>query len=180
VKRFLQACSVLSLLVLSGCRNLERFDTKSGVAYCGSMVSAGFVRGGLLPKNVRPSLNMRLTLDTSQLAALPGRVSTDDTVRGLCAPAPLFQDAPLRSIEQVANDDLSLLEFGSGRELNFLAWVDSSCTQTMLAVVSLMRDDSVELRLLKPAPESGSPELAHAEPGFGIFRLHQQQGDCGF
>lgn len=173
-----KAFALALLAMTSACRSLDRFDSKPGTAYCGAMVSAGFVRGGLLPANARPSLGMRLTLDTSKLDTTPGVVSTDDFVRGLCAPLPLFQEAPLRAIPQVANDELSLLEFGNGRELNFFAWVDSTCTETVLAVVSLMKDDSVEVRLLKPAPENtASPAEG---PGFGIFRLRQQRGTCGF
>jgi hypothetical protein len=178
-RKVLRATILSGALLSSACRDLGRFDTRPGEAYCGSMVSARFVRGGLLPRNEGPSLNMRLTLDTARLDTIPGTISTDDQVRGFCAPLPLFQDAPLRAIEQVASDDLSLLEFGAGRDLNFLAWLDSSCTQTMLAVVSLMKDDSVEIRLLKPAPQRQGVDAANAQPGFGIFRLHHQKGDCG-
>jgi len=168
-------------LGLAGCRDLQRFDTTEGKAYCGHLVQADFVRRGLLPDAEPPSLNMRLYFDTSQLSSIPGSISTDDAARGLCKPLPLFQDAPLRAIEEVQNDSLSLLEFGEGREHNFLAWVDSSCTQTMLAVISLMKNDSIEIRLLKPAamPTAGAPRLA-SDPGFGIFRLGQQTGSCGF
>jgi hypothetical protein len=43
-----------------------------------------------------------------------------------------------------------------------------------------MKDDSVELRLLKPARQVPSDLLTESEPGFGIFRLRQQQSTCGF
>jgi hypothetical protein len=170
--------ALMLLGLLGGCRSLERFDTSPGTAYCGGMVPAAFVRGGLLPDN-KPGLYMRMTLDTSQMDAVPGVIATDDAVRGLCAPLPLFQDAELRAVEQVAHDDLSLLEFGTGREHNFVAYVDSTCQGSMVAIVSLMKDDSVELRVLKPGrmPRSGGEALT--EPGFGIFKLRQQRGNCG-
>jgi hypothetical protein len=41
-----------------------------------------------------------------------------------------------------------------------------------------MKDDSIEVRLLKPAPENAAN--AGEGPGFGIFRLRQQRGACGF
>jgi hypothetical protein len=67
-------------------------------------------------------------------------------------------------------DPLSLLEFGAAREYNFLSWVDSPCLGRALAVVSLMHDDSVEVRLLRPGTvdEPDSTE-------FGVFQLTR---DC--
>src|SRR5262245_57582772 len=84
---------------VSGCRTLDRFDTKDGDAYCGSIVNAGFVRDGFTPK---PSeLRMRVQIDTDNLQTAPGTLTTndddpndpnppDDAVIGLCAPNPLF------------------------------------------------------------------------------------------
>jgi hypothetical protein len=166
--------------LLCSCRSLERFDTGSDTAYCGSMLSAGFVRGGLLPPGNSPYLALRMTLDTAELDTVPGLISTDDAVRGLCAPLPLFQDAELRAVEQVAHDDLALLEFGTGREHNFVAYVESTCQGSMVAIVSLMKDDSVELRLLKPGRSASAQGDAAIEPGFGIFKLRQQRGSCDF
>jgi hypothetical protein len=176
--KLLLALALLGLFC--GCRSLERFDTAPGTAYCGSMVPAGFVHGGLLPANIPPRLFMRMTLDTSRLDSVPGLISTDDAVRGLCAPLPLFQDAELRAVEQVAHDDLLLLEFGSGREHNFVAYVESTCQDSVVAIASLMKDDSVELRLLKPGRAPRAEGEAPRDPGFGIFKLRQQRGNCGF
>ncbi|HMJ12221.1 MAG TPA: hypothetical protein VK524_12440, partial [Polyangiaceae bacterium] len=139
-----------------------------------------FVRGGLLPANIRPTLFMRMSLDTTELESVPGIISTDDAVRGLCAPLPLFQDAELRTVEQVAHDDLALLEFGTGREHNFVSYVETTCQGPMVAIVSLMKDDSVEARLLKPGQAPRADGDPGREPGFGIFKLRQQRGSCGF
>jgi hypothetical protein len=172
--------ALILLCLLGGCRSLDRFDTSPGTAYCGRLVSAEFVRGGLLPLDTGPMLNMRMTLDTSQLDGVPGVIATDDAVRGLCTPLPLFQDAELRGVEQVAHDDLSLLEFGTGREHNFVAYVDSTCQGSMVTIVSLMKDDSVELRVLKPGRMRRAEGEPLIEPGFGIFKLRQQRGNCRF
>ena len=97
-----------------------------------------------------------------------------------CAPDPLFEAATLRAIEEAFHDPLSALQFGEGREHNFLTWVDSSCQGTMLAVVSLMKNDEVELRLLKPAPLPPPDAVPADRTGFAQFRLRRGQDDCGF
>src|SRR4051812_44335930 len=88
------------LAASAGCRNIERFDTKNGGAYCGAMVQASLFQDGLLPDHVPPSLRVRLKLDTSSLAYRPGVLSSADSAKGtgLCSDMgqPLFQNAPLR------------------------------------------------------------------------------------
>ena len=81
---------------------------------------------------------------------------------------------------------LSALTFGEGHEHDFFAWVDSTCQGTMLAVVSLMKNNYVELRLFKPAPLSPSTTPAES-PGFAVFHLNpkplhkpEKEGGCGF
>lgn len=173
----------------SGCRTLDRFRLQSNETYCGSMVSAPVFQEGLLPAPPRePALRLRLDLDVDDLTERPGPISTDDTGAaadpdhaGLCAPRALFDKAPLRAIPEVMHDAISMMQFGDGRDLNFFAWVDSSCQGTMLSVVSLMSDGSVEMRLLKPAklpPPDAGPE---ARPGFGLFQLKRtDRKSCNF
>jgi len=168
------------LLTSSACRDLDRFDTGEGEAYCGSLVNAAFAREGFLPEGAPPALEMRLRLDIDRLASRPGAVSTDDAEGGLCAPEPLFDEAPLRAIDEAFHDPLSLLEFGAGREHNLLVWVDSSCVGTMVGVVSLMKNDDVEVRLLKPALEPPAGASPAERPGFALFCLRRHQDDCGF
>jgi hypothetical protein len=94
-------------------------------------------------------------------------------------PQRLFDNSPLRAIPEVDHDVLSSLTFGEGHVHDFFAWVDSSCQGTMLAVVSLMKNNQVELRLFKPArvPQPGSTPFD--EPGFAVFHLAAQpQSDC--
>jgi hypothetical protein len=138
------------------------------------MVSAPVFQEGLLPlpTGERPVvLRLRFDLDVDSLTTRPGPLTTSDATLGLCAPAPLIDHAPLRAIPEVMHDAISTAQFGDGRDLNFFGWVDSTCQGTMLSVVSLMNDGSVEVRLFKPAslpPPGAGPE---ARPGFGLFQL---------
>lgn len=167
------ACVCACALGALGCRDLSRFDTGPDEAYCGSIVTSPFIRKGFTPEGQPPSLPMRLHLDTDNITTVPGVISTNDGESGVCAPFAFFTEKPLRAIEQVFHDELSFVEFGEGREHNFFAWVDS-CQGPVLAVVSLMKSDDIEVRLLKP------PTTPDAAPGFALFVLRRQVGTCGF
>lgn len=169
-----------ALLTATSCRQLERFDTRPGESWCGAMVAAPTLQDGMVPDGTPPRLLAALTLDLARLSTEPGRLRTDDAARGLCRPAPLFDDAPLRALREAQYDQLSLLDFGEGREHNFLAWVDSSCVGPLLAVVSLMKSDRVELRLLKPGPASAADGGAAERPGYAVFQLSRSAQGCGF
>jgi hypothetical protein len=170
------ACAAL------GCRDLSRFDTEGDEAYCGSLVSSPTFQEGFLPEGEPPRLRLKLQLDTDALSSLPGVLTSNDADRGLCSAdgRPLIDQAPLRAIEELSHDPLSLLEFGDGREHNFLGWVDSTCQGTMLAVVSLMSDEKVEVRLLKPAALPAPEAPPERKPGFALFPLTRQKQGCGF
>ncbi len=176
-----RALLLLCLALLSGaCRDLGRFDTGGDAAYCGSMIAVPTAIRGFLPEGAPPTLQMRLRLDTNRLTTVPATVSTDDAADGLCVPEPLFREVPMRAIEETFQDALSTLEFGEGRELNLLTWADSSCQGTMVGVISLMKNDDVEVRLLKPAPLPAADAGPAERPGFAQFVLHRRKGDCGF
>lgn len=175
--------ALLPLLALAslGCRDLSRFDTEGEEAYCGAMVSSPLFQEGFVPAGP-PRLQMSLTLDTDSLSSRPGEISTDDADYGLCSAdgRPLIDRAPLRAIEELSHDALSSLEFGDGREHNFFAWVDSTCQGTLLAVLSLMSDGKVEVRLLKPAalpPPDAPPDR---KPGFALFTLERDSDGCDY
>ena len=97
-----------------------------------------------------PSLSLRLDLDMSSLTTRPGVLTSNDRATGFCSNKgrPLFEEASLRAIPQISNDALSQAEFGEGHDHDFFAWVDSTCQGTMLAVISLLKNDAVEVRLL--------------------------------
>ena len=80
---------------------------------------------------------------------------------------------------RVADDPLSTFDFGTGRDHNFFAWAQSSCQGQFLVVVSLMKDDDVEVRLMAPPgpinPQTGAP---FERPQFAVFLLNRQKDDC--
>ncbi|MDX2055685.1 MAG: hypothetical protein SFV15_25005 [Polyangiaceae bacterium] len=179
---FLLSLPFVSLWLL-GCQDLSRFETQPGEAYCGTMVSSPVFHEGLLPAAVPPVLPIRLELNIHALDSLPGVVTTGDKATGLCAASgqPLLNHAPLRAIPTLAHDQLSLLEFGDGREQNLMAWVDSTCQGTLLGVLSLMKDSTIELRLLKPKPFPAPGAAPADQPGFGLFTLARKaESNCSY
>lgn len=156
-------------LTVAGCRSLDRFDTGEDGAYCGSIVDSPFTRRGF-----EPGLQMRLTLDIEALRVNPGKLTTSDAAEGLCAPFPTFDEARLHVTPELFADPLSLLEFGSTRDHNFLAWIDSTCQGSALAVISLMKTGDVEVRLLR---RGLSPD-AETPGDFSVFQL--ERNDCVF
>lgn len=158
-----------ALLATAGCRDLDRFDTGESGAYCGNIIDGPFTRRGF-----EEGLALRLTLDIDALQQAPGTLSTDDRETGPCAPQPLLAAAPLRVTPELFSDPLSLLEFGATRDHNFMAWVESTCQGSALAVVSLMHSGDAEVRLLRP----GTPLGADTPGDFGVFQLRRT--DCEF
>jgi hypothetical protein len=164
-----RACLALVGSLGVGCRDLGRFDTGETGAYCGTIIDSPFTRSGF-----EPGIGLRLTLDTDAMAIAPGTLSTNDTAPpGPCSPLPEFSNAPLRVTPQLFADPLSQLEFGSTRDHNFMAWVDSNCRSSALAVVSLMHTGDVEVRLLRRGDAAlDQPPVDQ----FGVFQL--ERTDC--
>lgn len=187
----MRPASLLLLAALStlfGCRSTDRFNTTGEAAYCGDIVYAPAFTDGFLVDNEPPRLRMQLTLDISQLHAssegttLLGALSSNDAETGLCSEQDdaLFDRAPLRAIPQVDNDAIASLSFGEGHDEDFFAWVDSTCLGTMLALVSLLRNGDVELRLFKPALLPAADATAKDRPGFALFSLKRNESGCEF
>ena len=186
-----RALGVLGALLVASCHNLDSFNSKPGDAYCGAIIGAAApasdpnkpaFQAGFVPEGQPPTLELALTLDTSKLTSEPGILRSNDALNGLCSAnsEPLFQDAPLRAIPELDHDALSTLSFGEGHVHDFFAWVDSTCQGTMVAVVSLMKNNQVEIRLFKPA-RLPPPNAAPGEkPGFAVFQLEAKKGGCGF
>lgn len=168
VARFLQPLALpgagLLVAAVLGCQDLERFDTTDGSAYCGSIVDASFVRQGFAPRT-----RLQLRLDSAHFDTQPGTISSDDEEDGVCVPEATFERAPLRTPSKLEADPLSLLSFGESREANLLAWVDSTCDGTYLAVISLMKNDAVEVRLLRGERDADGKEVGP----FGVFHLER-------
>jgi hypothetical protein len=172
----------VAVLALGGCRSLERFDTKGDPAYCGPIVGSQLFQEAFIPDNTPPDLKLHLELDIDQLTTFPGTLTSSDSLTGLCSPNgdPLFRNAKLRAIEKIFHDPLSQAEFGDGHQHDFFAWVDSTCQGTMVAVVSLLTNGAVEVRLLKPMADPPSDAPADQRPGFALFYLKRSETGCTY
>lgn len=184
-----QASQWLGWLLLAsstlGCRSLDRFDTQRGEAYCGSLVgrvhiSTGFDDARWDGKDDQPTLG--LTLSTGELFkpnGVPAIVTTNDSAFGPCAPnMPLFKQAKVRTIEKALGDRLSAMQLGEDHDEDVVTIIDSSCSGSMVAILSLIQNGDIELRLLRPAANSSSAAL-DAER-FGLFVLKKSKKGCGF
>jgi hypothetical protein len=173
-----RAPALLVLLAPLSCQSLDHFDTEGSAAYCGSIVTGRPVRtpadeGGF------GRIRMQLEVDVDALTSVPGSLTTDDADpeiedRGPCYPRPTFDHAPLRVTPEVVSDSFSALVFEDGQVHNIVAWVDSTCRGSMLAVVSFYKNDRIGVRLLKPH-DPGSDRDA-----FGRFDLSRSEGGCDF
>ncbi|HYP89226.1 MAG TPA: hypothetical protein VEQ59_13760 [Polyangiaceae bacterium] len=182
-----------TLLMTLSCRELQRFDTPNGEVYCGDLVSGDTFTDGFVRDREPQKLRMMLSkLDTSQLSAYsmdnkvgtPARLASNDKSTGLCSGQghALFEDSQMRAIPQVDHDAIASMTFGEGHDEDFFAWTDSTCQGTMLGVVSLLRNNDIELRLFKPAAQPDPKALADKRPGFALFYLkrHPDPASCGF
>ncbi|WP_437782980.1 hypothetical protein [Sorangium sp. So ce1097] len=166
----------------AGCDDVSRFSTTEGESYCGAITLGGAFRAGLSPR-----VQMRLTLDADALDGPepPGALWTYEAPDAAAPELRLLDGAPLRPIGALAHDPLSRLEFGEGRERNAIYAVSPSDpdAESLLAILSLRTDESVEVRLLRPgqAPlPSGEAPAAERRQVFGNFRLTRRTGTCGF
>ncbi len=174
-----------------GCTSLDGFNSKPGEAYCGPIGLAGVgFHEGFVKEGAPSDLDLALTMDTGKLSSVPGFLNSKD-LQGICgtteAPQVLFLNAPVRAIPEVDHDVLSALTFGEGHDHDFFAWVDSTCMGTMVAVVSLMKNNYIELRLFKPMPSAPSNATSAQKPGFALFHLYpkplylpKDEGGCDF
>lgn len=158
------------------CQSIDKFDTKNGGAYCGGIVGAQFIRTNENEGGFARTLRLGLTLDVARLTTTPGTLTTDDAADGPCAPRATFDHAALRVTPEVVEDPLSTMTFEDGQIQNVIAWADSTCSGSMLVVVSLMKDDRVDVRLLKPA----APAATDRRDAFALFPLARSESGCGF
>jgi hypothetical protein len=153
----------------AGCRDLQRFSTGND-HFEGTITKGAFARAGFA-EDVR----VCLTLDADNLQDTPGTISSTDG---------RFHATPLRPIPQLAHDPLSTLDFGQGRLKNLVyaaaPAADAGGPEDVLAVVSLMDSNDVEVRLLRGAPRPGDASAAPSQNLFGVFRLQRASGPCGF
>jgi len=157
-----------TMSVAAGCRELEGFSTSTGEIYRGTIVSADDVRTGFdadgdtVDDVFAAGTSMELTLRFEEFQTdNVARISTSDG---------LFTDTPLESIVPLWHDTLSGLSFPAGRLRSGVYWARAASAgpaeladREILAILSLMVDGSVEVRLI-----SGTDRL------YGLFRLRKE------
>jgi hypothetical protein len=173
------AIPLSALLCCVGCKSVDRFDTAPGSAYCGEMVG-GIASDGLVPDRSAVELKLSLTLDTRPPFDYPGRLTSNDESGGLCAPARLFDNARLRTVQAALHDMVSSIQITPDHEQDTFTWIDSTCQGTFVCILSLMYDGRVELRLFKPMPDVDAGAPAQLRAGFGLFSLARSESGCGF
>ena len=146
----------LFAIAAAGCADEDAFTTSSGECFRGAIVGADIVRAGF-----DAEVRALLTIDVRRLAGgtgEAGRLWTTDR---------LFEAAPVSQMQQISNDTISLFQFPGGRIRNYLAHARAGDGTPAMVVISLMENDSVELRIIRPpSGEAGGPPTL-----FGVFRL---------
>ncbi len=146
----------LSLAVAVGCADEDAFTTTAGECFRGGIIGADFVRTGFSTE-VRATLTLDVRAMTSGIGEA-GRLWTSDRT---------FEGEVVDQMSQITNDTISLLQFPGGRIRNYLAHARAEDGTPVMLVISLMENDSVELRIIRPP--SGDASGPHAL--FGVFRL---------
>src|SRR5262249_1756351 len=92
----------LALTGVLGCKDISRYSTAEGEAYCGQIVQGEIVRRGF-----SPTLRLKMTFDANNIGGSPGLLTTDDK---------MLDHVPLRPLPELSHDPLFTLDFGEGRE----------------------------------------------------------------
>jgi hypothetical protein len=159
------------LSVLPACEDIEKFDTKGDAAYCGSVIDAQFVKTREDQGGFGHDARMRLQLDTSQLNSAPGTITTDDTN---CNGSRTFDGAEIRVQPEMKHDPLYLMTFEDGQIQNIVGWANS-CRGSSLVILSLLKTDRVDVRLLEP-----KDLVPTGNDVFSVFQLTRNEIGCGF
>jgi hypothetical protein len=144
------------------CNDVTSYSNR-GDHYEGQIVQGAYIRAGF-----GADVSMYLTFDGArfQEPSGPGSITTNDG---------RFRAGALRPIPQEWHDTISLMSFGEGRVKSMIYAVAPARPEEAdaLAVVSLMKDEAIEVRLIRSAPGRTMPG---DEPMFGVFRLERKPG----
>ncbi len=164
-KRFLNIalCLVIGPAVAGACTDVGDYSTNHGECYEGGIIAAEFVRS---KKTFRDDLRLELTLDADALGSGKegATITTNDGT---------FNRAPVSQMTQLVHDSLSLLQFPDGRMRNYLANALPNDGSPATVVISLMENDEVEVRIMRP---DLTPYDNEDSSLFGVFRLIRKDG----
>jgi hypothetical protein len=152
----------IALVALGACTDVTSWSNR-GDHFEGVVVQGGFVRAGF-----GGDVAMCLTFDGARVQDAPGALGTNDG---------RFNAASLRPIPQAWHDSFSTMSFGEGRVRNLPYVVQPTRGEPdAMAVVSLMKDDAIEVRIVRGAP--GRDGGLDEQPLFAVFRLERKPGPC--
>lgn len=148
------------LFALASCNDVTSYSN-NGDHWEGQIVQGAYLRSGL-----GADVTMFLTFDGAEFQGSPGAITTNDGH---------FHQSVLRPIPQAWHDSISLMDFGEGRVKSMMYAVAPSGPNEadVLAVVSLMKDSTIEVRLIRGAPGGMT---SGDSPLFGVFMLGRKPG----
>ena len=187
MRRITIVMALHAIAATTGCKSVERFDTGRDSVYCLDLIGETFAESGLVPddggvptSSAGNQLRLALTIDSQYLSTRPGVLWSNDAEFGLCRPLPLFDKVPLRTIQPALNDVVSSVQLTSDHIQDVFTWVDSTCQNTMVGILSLIDGGSVEMRLFKPKSAADENGTAQQRSGFGVFARSQRLPSCEF
>lgn len=149
-----------ALCLVIGCTSYNDYSTDPDECYYGEIIEA--VRSGAFSKDVK----MTLGLDVNALGSgeKGAWITTSDGK---------FKGSPARQLEELIRDPLSMLHFPGGRIRSYFAYAPGTDGSIATIIISLMEDESVEVRIIRPElePDGGVPDGGVDGSLFGVFRL---------
>ena len=154
------------LFLVCGCTDIGSYSTEAGECYSGTVVDADFVRAGF-----EPGTRLSLTLNTDALASGSGTAGLMWSSDGR------FRTEVVSQMGQLAHDSLSQFQFPGGRIRNYLVYVEAADGPPAMVVISLMENELVEVRVMRPATVCDPETWDECEDGtlpalFGVFSLN--------
>ncbi|MCP4675881.1 MAG: hypothetical protein GY854_10315 [Deltaproteobacteria bacterium] len=157
---FLLILAALAAAV-AACTNIGDFSTDENECYEGQIVEVQYVRS----KTLDAETVMTMTLDSNALGQGDegATITTDDGT---------FNGSKVSQMEQLTHDSLSMLQFPGGRVRNYLAYARPTRGSPATIVISLMENDEVEVRVMRPDFDANDNEDSSL---FGVFRLVRKE-----
>jgi hypothetical protein len=154
---------VLGLVLGLACTDVGDYSTGPGECYFGQMVSFEYLTSGEFGEH--PGLELILDVDALGSAQSGTSITTTNL---------LFERADVIQMDQLIHDSLSLLQFPTGRVRNYLAFAQPKTGGPAVVTVSLMENNEVEVRILRPDMD---PYDGVDTSIFGVFQMVRKR-DC--